>query len=128
MASKRMLRDYLELPRAVHVLCLGTFINRAGSFLLVFLTLYLKGELGFDAEVATRAFGAFGIGSIGASLYGGHLADTIGRRTVMVISLVGGAIVLMIFGYLRSWWAITLATFSTLPRSTESIAARYSTG
>ena len=26
-----MLRHYLELPRAVHILCVGTLINRAGT-------------------------------------------------------------------------------------------------
>lgn len=104
-----MLKRYLELPRSVHVLCLGTLINRAGSFLVVFLTLYLKDELGLGVAFATQAVGAYGLGAVVASLLGGHLADRIGRRTVMVISLLGGAGILMIFGSLRSQPAVMAA-------------------
>lgn len=106
-----MLKHYLELPRSVHVLCVGTFINRAGSFLIIFLTLYLKKELDLSVEFATRTIAAFGIGSIVAALVGGHLADAIGRRTVMLLSLSGGAGVLVIFAFLRTPLAIMSATF-----------------
>jgi len=104
-----MLRKYLELPRSVHVLCVGTLVNRAGSFMIIFLTIYLKEELGLGAAFATQAMGAYGVGAIIASVVGGHLADRIGRRTVMLISLGGGAVVLMTFGSLSSSPAIITA-------------------
>ncbi|UCE59546.1 MAG: MFS transporter [Phycisphaerales bacterium] len=104
-----MIKQYLNLPRAIHVLCVGAFINRAGTFLVPFLTLYLQKELGLSTGFATRAMGAYGFGSIVAFLAGGHLADLIGRRAVMLISLCGGAAILLIFGSLSSPWMITLA-------------------
>ncbi len=108
----RMFRQYLELPRAIHVLCLGTFVNRAGTFLVPFLTLYLTSSLGLGGAFATQAMGVYGLGGIVASLTGGALADRIGRRTVMVSSLLGGASILLFFGRLTSPPAILAAVLA----------------
>ena len=95
-----MLKQYLQLPRAVHILCLGAFINRTGTLLLPFLTLYLTKERGLGINFATLGMGAFGLGSLVGALTGGHLADRIGRRHVMLTSLLGGAVILLLFGSL----------------------------
>jgi len=107
-----MLRPYLELPRAVHILCLGTFINRAGTFLIPFLTLYLSGQRGFTEFAATSTVAVVGLGSMTAAVIGGHLADQIGRRWVMLFSLVGNAGILLVFGFLRSPWTIVPCLFA----------------
>jgi len=111
-----MFRPYLELPRTVYVLCLGTFINRAGTFLLIFLTLYLKEARGLSVEFATFAMGLVGLGGLVAAAVGGHLADTFGRRRVMAFSLFGNAVIMLFFGFLSSKWAIaaTLTLFSMI--------------
>lgn len=101
-----MLRPYLQLPRAVHVLCLGTFVNRAGTFLIPFLTIYLSTKLGLSPRTATLTMGLYGLGAIVASMLGGHLADWIGRRRVMLISLFGGGASLFVFSFLSSATAI----------------------
>lgn len=107
-----MWKQYLDLPRPIHILCLGTFINRAGSFFVVFLTIYLSKKLGFEITFATRCMGIFGAGAIVSSLLGGHLADRYGRRVVMIVSLIGGAVILALFGSLQSRAAIMIAIFS----------------
>ncbi len=104
-----MLRPYKELPKTVHILCVGTLINRAGTLLLPFLTLYLTRELGFGVKFASLGMGAIGAGAIAGALTGGDLADRFGRRVVMVISLLGSASVLLFFGHLRSPYAILLS-------------------
>jgi len=111
-----MFTQYIKLPRAIHILCLGAFINRAGAFLVPFLTIYLQKELNLDVGFATRAIGVYGFGAVVASLCGGHLADAIGRRTVMLMSLLCGAAVLIVFGYFTSPWAImgALLAFAVL--------------
>jgi MFS family permease len=103
-----MLKQYLALPHSVHLLCLGSFVNRAGSFVVVFLTIYLQSEMGLGTKFATRAMGLFGLGSIAAALIGGHLADRIGRRTVMLGSFFGGAVILVVFSLVQTAWAIML--------------------
>lgn len=107
-----MLRPYLALPRTVYVICLGTFINRAGTFLVPFLTLYLTSSLGLGSAFATQAMGLYGLGGILASLTGGQLADRVGRRTVMLASLLGGASILLFFGRLSSPPAILAAVLA----------------
>jgi len=104
-----MWKPYLELPRPVYVLCLGTFLNRAGTFLLAFLTLYLSQERRLGVQLATLAMGAVGLGGLIAALLGGHLADRFGRRLIMLVSLLGGAAVLLCFGSLTSPWSILTA-------------------
>jgi predicted MFS family arabinose efflux permease len=105
-AARRAALEYVRLPRPVHVLCLGTFVNRAGTMLVPFLTLYLTGERGFGIDFATLTLGVFGAGSMTGSLLGGQLADRLGRRPVMLVSLLGSAAVLGVFGTLTAWWSI----------------------
>ena len=98
------LRPYFELPGAVKLLCLGSFINRAGAFTLMFLTIYASEQLGFGLTFATNCLGAFGVGSIVSSLAGGHLADTFGRKPVMLFALFGSAVVLLLLGQVQNRW------------------------
>ena len=90
--------DELRFPRQVYLLCLCALINRAGSFLLPFLSLYLVGALGHSPTVATFAIGLYGLGSIAAALLGGTLADRIGRRPVQIWSMFGAAALLLLLG------------------------------
>ena len=108
-----MLQQYVNLPRAVHILCLGVFINRAGSFVLVFLTIYLSEQLGYSETFAARCMGALGLGSMFATLIGGQLADQIGRRFVMLVALFGGAGLLVLLSFAESQVAIlsTIAAY-----------------
>lgn len=105
-----MLRAYLALPRLIHVLVFGAFVNRAGAFVMPFLALYVSGHLRLGPRVAALALGAFGIGSLGGSLIGGQLADRWGRRTVMAGSLFGTALMLLLLSRARSGPEIVVAT------------------
>ena len=103
-----MLSDYLTLSRSIHVLCLGSFINRAGSFVMIFLTVYISEQLGFSKAFATQCMGAFGFGAILASLLGGQLADQLGRKVVMIGSLVLSAALLILLSAMQSAFAVLL--------------------
>ena len=84
------------MPRLVWVLFAGTLINRFGSFVFVFLTFYLTSQ-GYSAAQAGFAVGMYGAGAIGASLAGGWMADHLGRRNSIVLSMVLSAIVMAVF-------------------------------
>jgi len=106
-----MLRNYLDLPRGVYILCVGTFINRAGSLVIPFLMIYLVKRLNYDDVHATRAMGVFGLGAMIAAVVGGHLADLIGRKTVMLIGLAGSATMMIAFSFVASYGLILAALF-----------------
>ncbi|WP_436717104.1 MFS transporter [Roseiconus lacunae] len=91
-----MFGDYLQLPIAVRILCVGSFINRAGSFAVIFLSIYASEQLGFGIPFATLCIGMLGIGSMGGSLLGGFISDRIGRKPVMLLALLGGGLMLLL--------------------------------
>src|SRR5436309_14197240 len=66
------------LPRGAWILFFGTFLNKFGTFVLPFLTIYMT-RLGYSAAQAGLAIGAYGMGSLCASFTCGHLADCFGR-------------------------------------------------
>ena len=85
-----MWRSIRALPAPVWWLYVGSFVNRFGSFVSVFLILYLV-ELGFTPAQAGTAAAAYGAGSFGASIVGGFLADRLGRRNAMALSMFSAA-------------------------------------
>src|SRR3954465_12183735 len=79
-----MLSDLRAMPRAFWVIFAGTFINRFGTFVWPFLTIYLTRQ-GHSLTAAAVAVSAFGIGSSLGSAFGGWLSDHLGRRNTIVI-------------------------------------------
>ncbi|MEO8379655.1 MAG: MFS transporter [Acidobacteriota bacterium] len=74
------------LPRPAWILFGGTFINRFGTFVMPFLAFYMAGQ-GFSAAKAGLAVSSYGGGHLVASMLGGHLADRIGRRYTIALSM-----------------------------------------
>ena len=74
-----LLTSLRSLPRPAWILFFGTFLNKFGTFVVPFLTLYLTGR-GYSVTDAGLAVGAYGVGNFCASLVGGYLADRVRRR------------------------------------------------
>jgi MFS family permease len=89
------------LPRPVWILFFGTFLNKFGTFVVPFLTLYLTRE-GYSLTDAGIAIGAYGVGHLVASLLGGHLADTFGRRKTIALSMFSAAAAMMLLSQARN--------------------------
>ena len=87
--------DLRSLPRAFWVLFAGTFINRFGTFIWPFLTIYLTRQ-GHSLTAAAWAVSAFGIGSFFGSAIGGWLSDHLGRRHTIVIGTFSAATFFML--------------------------------
>ena len=94
-----------DLPRAAWVLFIGTFLNKFGSFVIPFLTLYVTGR-GYPLSAAGFALGAYGVGNLAASILGGYLADRFGRRQTIVLSMFSGAAAMLLLSQARSLEAI----------------------
>jgi MFS family permease len=91
-----------RLPRTVRLLIAGTFVNRLGSFILPFLTLVLHREFHLSEGHSGLLVGAYGAGSIVAMLVGGSLADRLGRRRTLLLSLSGSGLLAVSMGFAPS--------------------------
>ncbi len=98
------------MPRTAWILFAGSFINRFGSFVMPFLAIYLTRQ-GFTATRAGLAVSSYGAGHIVASALGGEMADRIGRRHTIALSMFGSAVLLIALAYSRAWLAILALTF-----------------
>ena len=65
-------------------------MNRLGTFVLPFVTLYLT-HRGYSVPQAGLGLAAYGLGAVGAQGGGGVLADRLGRRNTIALSMFGGA-------------------------------------
>ncbi len=98
-----------RLPREAWLVYVGTFINRFGAFVIVFLVLYIT-DLGYSEAQAGLVVSAYGLGGLGAATIGGWLADRIGRRNTIAASMFGSAACLLVLVRLEDILAITAAT------------------
>ncbi len=104
-------RRFLELPLTFWWLVLGLFVSRAGSFVFIYLALYLKNERGFSVSQAGAVVSAFGAGALVASFLGGVLADRIGRRPTILIGTILGSAALIHLSFARSALHVGVAAF-----------------
>jgi MFS family permease len=82
------------LPRAAWLLFAGTFISKFGSFVLVFLAVYMTRE-GYSVAQAGVALSAYGIGAVISQPAGGYLADRLGRRNSIALSMFASAVAML---------------------------------
>lgn len=83
------------LPREAWILYAGTFLNKFGAFVIPFLAIYLR-DRGYSDRDAALALAAYGLGHIVASGLGGYLADRIGRRRTIALSMFGSAAAMLL--------------------------------
>lgn len=113
-AFRKYIDNFRGFRREVWILTLITFINRAGTMVLPFLSKYLYEDLHFSEMQIGNILVCFGIGSMLGSWLGGKLSDKIGFYKIMIFSLfVSG---LMFFGlqYITSYIGLCIAVFSIM--------------
>jgi MFS family permease len=90
------------LPGPFWTIWWGLIVNRLGSFVLAFLSIYLVRDRGFRPADAGRVLALYGLGLTVAGPLGGLLADRIGRRATMLIGLVLGAVAVAALAFVRA--------------------------
>jgi predicted MFS family arabinose efflux permease len=102
---------YSGIPRPVWWLALVMFVNRSGTMVIPFLTVYLTASKGFSLEQAGYVMAAFGTGSIVGSYAGGRLADRFGSLYIQVVSLLLNGIMFIVLGQMQTLWQYAVCIF-----------------
>jgi predicted MFS family arabinose efflux permease len=102
-AFNRYINNFRGFSREIWILTFITFINRAGTMALPFLSKYLKEDLHFSFDEVSWILVSFGIGSMAGSWLGGKLSDKIGFYRIMVFSLFTSGIFFFILQYITSF-------------------------
>lgn len=105
------LDTFRGLSKEVWYLAFITLINRAGTMVIPFLSLYLTTNLNFSLDDVAWIMTAFGFGSLVGSWIGGKLTDKIGYYKVMVISLILSGFLFIGMQYLETFKTVCLGIF-----------------
>ncbi len=100
------LKTFGGLSTEVWWLALITLINRAGTMVIPFLSLYLTENLGFTLENVGYLMSAFGLGSLLGTWLGGRFTDIFGYYRVMFVSLLFSGLLFIFLQWLSGFWAI----------------------
>jgi predicted MFS family arabinose efflux permease len=106
--------SFSGLRKEVWWLALVTFVNRAGTMVIPFLSLYLTASLGFTLKDVGWVLSAFGLGSVVGSWLGGKLTDRIGAYPVMLWSLLLSGILFIMIQYIESFWGFCAGIFTVM--------------
>ena len=112
-ATARTYRNaYAGLSRETWLLSFIMLINRSGTMVVPFMTLYLTSkEMGYSVGEAGYVFGLFGAGAFTGAWLGGRLTDRIGFYPVQLFTLFTGGLLFLVLGQMKTYPLICLFTF-----------------
>jgi MFS family permease len=96
------IRLLARLPGSVRLLLAGTLINKAGTFIVPYLTIVLLRDFSLTETEAARLLFAYGAGSLVSIMVGGYLTDHLGRRVTLLLSLFGSGVLAVAMGFAGS--------------------------
>jgi predicted MFS family arabinose efflux permease len=110
-AFRQYISNFQGFSPEIWILTLVTFINRAGTMVLPFLSKYLHEDLHFSYSQVGTIMVFFGLGSLLGSWLGGKLSDAIGFYKIMIFSLLISG--LMFFGlqFVTSFYGLCISMF-----------------
>jgi predicted MFS family arabinose efflux permease len=103
---------YAGLSGNTWLLSLVMLINRSGTMVVPFMSLYLtSGKMGYSIGQAGFVYGLFGAGAFAGAWLGGKLTDKIGFYPVQLITLTGGGLLFIVLGQMKTFPAICIVSF-----------------
>ncbi|MES2892798.1 MAG: MFS transporter [Bacteroidota bacterium] len=103
--------SYGGLSRNTWWLALVMFVNRSGTMVVPFMTMYMTQQLGVGIAKAGFVMSLFGAGAIIGALIGGKVTDKIGFHKVQLFTLFGGGIMFFVLGQMKGYSAICVTIF-----------------
>jgi predicted MFS family arabinose efflux permease len=114
------------------LLAVVMLINRSGTMVLPFMTLYCN-HRGYTETQGGLAVAIYGIGSLFGAFTGGRLSDKLGFYYVQFAALFGGGIMFIVLGQMDSYFSICVCIFfasfinEAFRPANSSAVAHYST-
>jgi predicted MFS family arabinose efflux permease len=105
------LRSFSGISVHVWILAASMFINRTGSMVVAFMSLYLTKELHYSMGQAGFVMAAYGAGSIIGSYAGGWITDRRNVHGIMVFSLLCSGLLLVPLLFITHFYAILILVF-----------------
>ncbi|WP_448697920.1 MDR family MFS transporter [Mucilaginibacter sp. AW1-3] len=102
---------YSGLSRNSWYLCLVMLINRSGTMVIPFMTIYCTQKLHFSITQAGLIMAFFGAGSVAGGFMGGKITDKYGFYDVQVTALVSGGLLFMLLGMQTTFWSVAALSF-----------------
>ncbi|RYE22468.1 MAG: MFS transporter [Sphingobacteriales bacterium] len=102
---------YLGLSPSTWWLSLVMLINRSGTMVVPFMTLYLTQSLNYKMSQAGFIMALWGVGSVCGGFVGGRLTDKLGSYFIQMTTLIGGGLLFLVLGQMRDYAPICVTTF-----------------
>lgn len=104
-------RAYQGLSPSVWLLAGVMLINRCGTMVLPFLTLYLTQQLHYTVADAGIVMAVYGLGAFVGTFLGGRLTDRLGFYYVQLFSLMFGGVFLLLLQLVTNFYALCGSVF-----------------
>jgi len=101
---------YTGLNRRMWLLAVVMLINRAGTMVLPFMTLYCK-HIGYTTKQAGLVVAVYGIGAMVGAFIGGRISDRFGFYYTQFFALLFGGVLFMTLGQMQTYLSICVCTF-----------------
>jgi len=103
---------YSGLSPSTWWLSLVMLVNRSGTMVVPFMSIYLTSPvMGYSIVQAGIVMGLFGLGAIAGGFFGGRITDRTGHYPVQIATLIGGGILFIVLGQMKSYPLICLFSF-----------------
>jgi predicted MFS family arabinose efflux permease len=103
-ATKALYKNaYAGLSKKTWYLSLVMLVNRSGTMVIAFLTVYCNTQLHFSITQSGFVIALFGAGSIAGAYIGGRVTDAWGFYPLQVTSLILGGLMFITVGFLTTY-------------------------
>lgn len=102
---------YSGLSRHTWCLSIVMLINRMGTMVVPFMTIYTTQKLHFSLGQAGIIMALFGIGAIAGAFLGGKITDKYGFYSLQIGALLSGGLLFILIGFLRTFPTLSVGVF-----------------
>lgn len=102
---------YSGLSKNSWYLCIVMLINRSGTMVVPFMTIYATQKLHFSIHQAGIIMALFGAGAIAGAFLGGRITDKFGFYNMQLFALFSGGLLFILLGFIQSFYLLAAGTF-----------------